>query len=698
MLAAVPSYDWGHVAMYTLWSAIGLGVFTFALRRQAGEICTGSLFWLAVTVVAVFANGESSLAANPRGVAFLVVGGTVLAAAFVEQLLGRRRGLTPVALALALASVGLGVGAITALLGGALGDADEMGLGLLGLALLYAVLSASVFRVEGQRDFATLLWGTALVLGYGSSVRLLPGTYHVLVLSLAAVLLAVLAPRVREPRLMVAAVVCVLVGVATVILGLTPPSHLFRAQASPGHGALGALFVAIAAALVAHLARESELGRRAATVGWWTAGVLVVYGLSLFILELFQVSFAGSVDSNFHRGHTAVSAFWGLIGLALLYIGLTRLRALRVAGFVMFTVALAKIFLFDLPSLSSITRALSFLAVGAVLMLGGFFYQRLATAQPAPAKRRRERFELPRGLGRPELVVALVAAAVLIVWFGSGLAPLGRSSEQASAALAAPVPVTTVPADAPKPARRSRTHEPAVRTYGPFATDSEGDTGSCGNDWANESFSRLFKARTSPNPDGRYSATEYFLKGSFVTVAGPSPGGCGGGSGGRVGAGIKGHMHGSVAIVVSGGKYDPTATCDASMCGATDDFVNTVYGDAATYDASSFEYRYTTAGHGSWTNASADRGGNQGDIATGALARGAEVPVRCELFANEYAHSVGLLVDQCTVAVNRVVVDYPRKVGDATPSVSPANNDTFDCPVLSGRIALQGRPAVHRQR
>ena len=35
---------------------------------------------------------------------------------------------------------------------------------------------------------------------------------------------------------------------------------------------------------------------------------------------------------------------------------------------------------------------------------------------------------------RPELLVGLVAAAVLIVWFGSGSEPLGRSSEQASAA------------------------------------------------------------------------------------------------------------------------------------------------------------------------------------------------------------------------------------------------------------------------
>ena len=43
----------------------------------------------------------------------------------------------------------------------------------------------------------------------------------------------------------------------------------------------------------------------------------------------------------------------------------------------LFGLSLAKLFLYDLSRLSSITRALSFLAVGAVLLLGGFFYQRL---------------------------------------------------------------------------------------------------------------------------------------------------------------------------------------------------------------------------------------------------------------------------------------------------------------------------------
>ena len=69
------------------------------------------------------------------------------------------------------------------------------------------------------------------------------------------------------------------------------------------------------------------------------------------------------------------------VALISLYVGLMRKRPLlRVGGFILFAISLAKIFLFDLPSLSSAQRALSFLAVGAVLLLGGFFYQRL-TAQ-----------------------------------------------------------------------------------------------------------------------------------------------------------------------------------------------------------------------------------------------------------------------------------------------------------------------------
>ena len=97
----------------------------------------------------------------------------------------------------------------------------------------------------------------------------------------------------------------------------------------------------------------------------------------LTILEVVQDVSSAGLETDFQRGHSTVSAMWGLLGLALLYFGLTRRPSLRLAGFALFGISLAKIFLYDLPALSSITRALSFLAVGAVLLLGGFFYQRL---------------------------------------------------------------------------------------------------------------------------------------------------------------------------------------------------------------------------------------------------------------------------------------------------------------------------------
>jgi uncharacterized membrane protein len=56
---------------------------------------------------------------------------------------------------------------------------------------------------------------------------------------------------------------------------------------------------------------------------------------------------------------------------------------IRVVGFGLFGLALAKLFLHDLAFLSSITRAASFLAVGAVLLVAGFFVQKLSEQSPA---------------------------------------------------------------------------------------------------------------------------------------------------------------------------------------------------------------------------------------------------------------------------------------------------------------------------
>lgn len=109
----------------------------------------------------------------------------------------------------------------------------------------------------------------------------------------------------------------------------------------------------------------------------WAGALLAVYAASLTLLGLSQ-ELGPDVTTAFQRGHTAVSSLWGMIGLVALYLGLKRgSSSLRLAGFALFGVSLAKIFVYDLSRLSSVSRALSFLAVGGVLLLAGFFYQRL---------------------------------------------------------------------------------------------------------------------------------------------------------------------------------------------------------------------------------------------------------------------------------------------------------------------------------
>jgi hypothetical protein len=156
--------------------------------------------------------------------------------------------------------------------------------------------------------------------------------------------------------------------------------------------------------------------------------------------------------------------------------------------------------------------------------------------------------------------------------------------------------------------------------YGPISSGSP-DSGTCGNNWANDTYMRVFDAATSPNAGGTFDVTETFISGRFVTVAGSSPDACDptGVKGSTIADGVTGSFTGNFMIVVSHGTFNPNATCDTG-CDTTAGFVATVYGAAATYDIPSFGFTYHANGPGlvqrEWHNASADQGGNSGDIRT----------------------------------------------------------------------------------
>ena len=73
----------------------------------------------------------------------------------------------------------------------------------------------------------------------------------------------------------------------------------------------------------------------------------------------------------------ALSLAWALFAMALVALGLRHNdRSSRFGGLILFGVVAVKVFLFDLANLDMIWRVLSFLSVGAVLLLGSFAYLR----------------------------------------------------------------------------------------------------------------------------------------------------------------------------------------------------------------------------------------------------------------------------------------------------------------------------------
>ena len=98
------------------------------------------------------------------------------------------------------------------------------------------------------------------------------------------------------------------------------------------------------------------------------------------------------------------------------------------------------------------------------------------------------------------------------------------------------------------------------------------DHGSCGNPWATDSSMRTWSVKKNKNGTFRVSRHD---KGTFVTLAGQSPGACDttGKHGHTVAAGVHGKFRGYLSGTVSGGTFNPTATCNAACIGDTSMFI-----------------------------------------------------------------------------------------------------------------------------
>jgi uncharacterized membrane protein len=374
----------------------GLALWAAAKCRSAGEVMKGALAAYAVAVVAAVALA----AATELREAWLTVALSLMlpAIAWIDgQLKLPALRLTAFAIAiLVIARLLLH----QVLLGGA-PLAHPLFNWLLygyGLPCLAFGLASTMFRRRGDDALVALLEAGALffltllltfeIRGLFNGGNLTARSYALaeqatLVLTWLGLALSLLTIHRRHPRPVLGYGWKLLGGWGLLHLALGPvilANPLFTGAAVgelPLFNLLGLAYLAPAALLVllALLARrqgETPAGRIAASA----VLVLLFVDLSLEVRHAFHGSRLALGPTTTAEWY-AYSLAWLLFAGCLLGLGLRFAKsALRHAGLALLALAVIKVFLFDMAALTGLYRALSFMGLGAGLLLVGYLYQR----------------------------------------------------------------------------------------------------------------------------------------------------------------------------------------------------------------------------------------------------------------------------------------------------------------------------------
>lgn len=142
---------------------------------------------------------------------------------------------------------------------------------------------------------------------------------------------------------------------------------------------LAYLLPAVAAGALALYSRDKRPQWYAAMLAV-VAAVLAFAYATLSVRRLFKGEFIGLWSGLGQLETYTYSALWLVIGVVLLTAGVwLKSQVLRIASAALISIAVLKVFVFDMSELEGVLRALSFIGLGAVLIGIGLFYQRLLT-------------------------------------------------------------------------------------------------------------------------------------------------------------------------------------------------------------------------------------------------------------------------------------------------------------------------------
>ncbi|WP_027005488.1 DUF2339 domain-containing protein [Conexibacter woesei] len=296
--------------------------------------------------------------------------------------------LNGVALPIAYAAGALLFAAISRLRPARVAEQALVGAGLGGHVLLAA---CTALAAEGTADIAVALGSVAAASFAAARVGTLPRPFRGALDGVALAALAWIAARTLTPIPLVLAWAAEAVALAQVwrrsrdgVAAGAAWMHLL--------GATGVAVAVVAPPLALADGLPDALGAAAVLIAvalaWWRIGRvelttedlglpnIINYATSALLL-LYLASTEIVTPLPFHTGQVALSALWALTGIATLVIGLTTNHvALRRAGLLLLMIALAKVLLFDLETLTSAARAGSFLALGTILLTAAAAWHR----------------------------------------------------------------------------------------------------------------------------------------------------------------------------------------------------------------------------------------------------------------------------------------------------------------------------------
>lgn len=361
------------VLLWQRWNWLSLGAFAISAPQLVSWIYKSGF----ITFEGVAVPSESSLLVLAVLSGFWVL---YAAAAFGYELRARGEEKLPVSSWLLLLCSSVFVfyaGCVV------IGEDSALALNcwIFGFAAAHLLLGGAATRFGVHREIGSLLTGGGIALGSIGLANAFNGPMLVAVWSAMATALAYIATRVDRcsaptlsdaQRLLVGAFMFLALGIVHLLVVDAPPYAIVD-----GVEDLGSALVAIACCAGAALACwywGRQIEPKAATVSGFVGAAGFVYLGSVLIIDAIGADDGGEAREI---GQAWLSAFWAATGLGAVVWGMLRKSPkTRLGGLALLTVAIAKVWTYDLAELEELARALSFVALGLLLLTGAFAYQR----------------------------------------------------------------------------------------------------------------------------------------------------------------------------------------------------------------------------------------------------------------------------------------------------------------------------------